>query len=434
MPSEQDYIDSYYERTRANDSPYPPLSGEHGCEICVIGGGMAGLATALGLVERGKSVTLIEARRVAWGASGRNGGFVSPGFSLGTEALMKKVGKSLALELHQLSVEAVDLVRSRAETMADGPAPLVDGIANCSWFKDADAVKRGVEATNELLGDILEFWPREKVAEHWKSPRYYDAAFYKDRFTFHSLNFSRGIAQSAASKGATFFEQTPALSLDLTGNKKIIQTANGRVTADQVVVCCSGYINGLVPALSRATLPIGTYVVLTEPVGEKLQEAINAPYGVSDDRFAHDYYRPLPDTRILWGGRISRWTNPAQLTEIMMCDLCRVYPQLRHVKPEVSWPGTMGYAAHKMPQIGRLQDGVWYNQGHGGHGMATTTLGGELVASALADGDERWKLFEPFGLTPTAGVLGTWGVQMIYWSYQLRDQLALWKQGTKLDD
>jgi len=424
-----DYVDSYYARTRADDLRRPPLDGSLTAEVAVIGGGMAGLSVALGLAERGRRVIVLEAHRVGWGASGRNGGFVSAGFALGPTELVRKVGTPRAQEMYRLTQDAVALVRRRAEAMGDATAPIVDGIAGCSWFDDRAAVQRRADWMNETFGERREVWERDRVRSIWRSPRYYDAMFNPSAFSFHSLNFTRGTAAAIEALGGTVHEDTPVRRIDLSGEPKRIHTDRGTVTADQVVICCSGYIDGLVGPLSRAILPIGTYVVLTEPVGERLKDVIGAPNGVSDDRFANDYYRPLPDTRLLWGGRISRWTDPQALSDTMMGDLRRVYPQLSDLRAEVAWPGTMGYAVHKMPQIGRLRPGVWYSQGYGGHGMAATTMGGELVASAIAEEDERWRMFQPFGLIPAGGRLGTWYAQAVYWSYQARDAWNLWRQG-----
>src|SRR3546814_358332 len=171
---------------------------------------------------------------------------------------------------------------------------------------------------NDTVGERREVWDRDRVRSIWRSPRYHGAVFNPEAFSFHSLNFSRGIAAMVEATGGRVYEDTPVRSIDLRAEPKLIRTDRGTVSADEVVICCSGYIDGLVGRLSRAILPIGTYVVLTEPVGERLNGIVGAPNGVSDDRFANDYYRPLPDTRLLWGGRISRWTDPRGLSATMM--------------------------------------------------------------------------------------------------------------------
>jgi gamma-glutamylputrescine oxidase len=164
--------------------------------------------------------------------------------------------------------------------------------------------------------------------------------------------------------------------------------------------------------------------MVTEPLGERLEQAIRAPWGVSDDRTAQDYYRPLADGRLLWGGLVSCFKQPPRrLAEVMRRCMLRVYPQLDGVRIETAWDGLMGYARHKMPQIGQLSPGVWYAMGFGGRGMATTTMAGELVAGAIAEGDERYRLFAPFGLGFAGGPLGPAVAQTVYWSYQLKDWL-----------
>ena len=185
-------------------------------------------------------------------------------------------------------------------------------------------------------------------------------------------------------------------------------------------------MEGLHRRLSAAIVPVATYVIATEPVGaERIRTAIGVPYAVSDNRFSSDYYRALADTRILWGGRISaRRSKPARLAAFMLADLLKVYPQLEGVKVESAWDGLMSYAVHKMPQIGQLSPGLWYAMGFGGSGMGTTTVAGELVSSAIAEGDDRYRLFEPFGLIPpTGGPVGVAAAQLTYWSYQLQDAI-----------
>jgi len=419
------YVDSYYTATVTPGGPRPALDGSIEAEVCVVGGGLAGLATALGLRERGVGVVLLEARRVGWGASGRNGGFVGSGYSLPCERLIAKVGIHQARELYRLTQEAVALVRERIAHYAIDCGPIVDGALNVSWFNDRDAVLRTRDFLAENFDEQLEFWPRERVREVLHTRRYYDALFGETKFQFHPLNYSRGMAAAAESRGATICEGSPVTRLELNGARNIVHTAGGRVRADRVVMTCGGYLDGLHPELSSAIVPIATYVIATAPLGEaRIREAIGVPYAISDNRFASDYYRALADTRILWGGRISaRRSRPARLGRFMLADLLKVYPQLEGVTVESAWYGLMSYAVHKMPQIGRLSAGLWYAMGFGGSGMGTTTVAGELVSSAIAEGDDRYRLFAPFALTPSGGALGVAAAQLTYWSYELRDAL-----------
>jgi gamma-glutamylputrescine oxidase len=421
-PSE--HIDSYYSRTRTDARERPALEGRIETETCVIGGGLAGIATALGLAERGRPVVLLEANRLGWGASGRNGGFLSPGFALGAPEIEARIGLESAQELYRMSWEAVDLVRSRVEAhvidCGDAPA----GIVRNSWFDNPDKVRAHIGYMNQRFGTRLEYWPREKAREAYDSPRYHDAVFNPHGHQLHALNYANGSGIAAEKLGAVIHEQSPVTGFDKRGDRHRARTPHGEVVADNLVFCCSGHIGWLNQRLSWATLPIGTYVLLTEPLGDRLQSAIRAPYAASDNRRIGNYYRALPDTRILWGGGMSISRRPANLEAQMLEDLFGVFPQLRGARAETAWAGTMGYARHRMPQIGLLSPGIWYNQGFGGHGLNTTTLGGELIAKAIAEHDETYKVFAPFGLDFTGGPMGLLAAQLVYWSCQLRD---LWE-------
>ncbi len=417
------YIDCYYARTATPQAPRPALSGALEADVCVVGGGLAGLSVALELAERGHSVALVEARRVGWGASGRNGGFVSPGFSLPAERLIARLGLGRARALYALSREAVALMRRRIQEYAIPCGPIVDGILEASWFDDADGLKRERDRMAEAFGIEQEFWPRERLRAALVSDRYYDGLLNPEGFQFHPLNYCLGIAAAAERAGARLFESSPARALDLDGPVKTVTTEGGRVRAGQVVIACGGYIERLEPRLASAIVPIATYVVATEPLGERLETAIRAPFAVHDNRFALDYYRALEDTRILWGGRISIRRSPPDLATLMLGDLVKVYPQLRGVRAETAWSGLMSYAVHKMPQIGALRPGVWYAMGFGGHGMNTTTMAGTLIAAAIAEGDDRYRLFAPFGLTPAGGPFGALAAQASYWYYEALDSL-----------
>jgi len=418
------HIDSYYART-ANPAPArPPLDREIETDVCVVGGGLAGLSTALSLVERGKSVVVLEARRVAWGASGRNGGFVGAGYAADVDRVIKRTGLEQARRLYGFTREAVALIQERIRRYAIACEPVQAGMLRAWWTDDADEPRRVRDHLNETLGVELEFWPRERVREVLVTRRYHDALLYPKSFHFHPLNYALGVAAAVEANGGRVYESSEVTGLEGNGAEKRVRTARGAVRARSIVMACGGYIDGLHPKISAAIRPIATWVMVTEPLGERLTEAMRGPYSVIDSRFDFDYYRPLPDSRILWGGGITiRKSDPAALGAIMLRKLLTVYPQLRGVRVETAWSGLMGYPRHSMVQIGEVSPGVWYAMGFGGHGMGTTTMAGELVASAIAEGDTRYKLFAPFGLDWTGGPAGLLAAEAIYRWYRFRDWL-----------
>jgi len=422
-----DYVDSYYRRNLADHGTWPVLEGETEAEVCVIGGGLAGLNTALGLAERGRSVVLLEANRVGWGASGRNGGFVSPGFALSATALAERVGAANARELYALTQQALALIRIRIDRHAFDCGPIEPGIVIARWHGGRGDMRPYVDFMRDEMGAAVEHWPAERLGALYASDCYEDGAFDREGFHLNALNFTRGIATMAAAAGARLHEGSAVEAVTGEAGGFDIRTAAGRVRADHVVCCMSGYIGRGIGGrgarrLAAATLPVATYVMLTEPLGEALGAAIRAPHAIADTRFAGDYYRALPDGRILWGGRVSAARRPPRrLAALMQRDLLKVYPQLHDALPAVAWDGLMGYARHKMPQIGRLAPGFWYCMGFGGKGMCATTMGGELIATAIADGDERWRLFAPFTLGYAGGPLGPLIAGTVYGWYKLRD-------------
>ncbi len=421
------YIDSYYSRTLASDFVPDELPARTETPVCIIGGGLAGISVALGLAERGTGCVLLEAERIGWGASGRNGGFLSRGFSRSALDLVRLLGVDHAKALYALTGAALERIRSR---MAGHEHPVeegrIRGAVTASWFDDEAGVRRYVEDMNRIFDENFEYWPREKVRENYLTERYYDGFLKPDTISFHPLEYVLLTAGLAKKRGAVITENARVRRVKRSGGKWQIETGRGTVLADEVVYACSGYIGSLHGRLSRATLPVATWVLLTEPLGRRLEDAIRSPYAAGDNRFSSNYYRVVGDGQLLWGGRVSMF-HPSQerLKNIMLNDLLSVYPQLEGVAGEVAWAGTMGYARHKMPQIGRLANGPWYCQGFGGHGMATTTMGGELIAGAIAEGDDTYRLFEPFGLDYVGRPFGPVIAQAAYWFYQLQDAMQV---------
>ncbi len=422
------YPRSFYAQTRTGDAPRPVLEGEHEAEVCIVGAGLAGLNTALALAERGISVIVLEAQSVGFGASGRNGGFVGKGYSQELSTLVGKLGLDHARALYDLTGDAVALVRRRIDQHAIACGPNTPGVLVATWTDEADDLHRHIDWMAEHFGTQQRFVPREQVAEEFAdSPVYFDALFSTGTFQFHPLNYCLGIARAAETAGTRIFEGSPVTALETERAEKLIVTDRGQVRARHLVLTCGGYGLGVLPEVSGAVLPVATYVMATEPIPEEvLATAIRQKVCMADTRRAGDYYRALPDGRILWGGRMTaRVGEPPRLAALMLEDLLTVYPQLRgHARVESAWTGTMSYARHRMPQIGRLREGVWYGQAFGGSGMGTTTVAGELLAEGISGQGDRYRLFEPFGLDWAGGPFGRIAAQAIYWSGQMQDAAA----------
>lgn len=414
--------DTYY---RASSSPdtYPPLNGARECAVCIVGAGFAGLGAAMSLHERGaRDTVVLEAAQVGHGASGRNGGFVFGGFSLGEQALHGQVGPHEARRLYRRTVEAVGTIRRRIRDLGIDCEAREAGVILANWFDD----DRLLDARQRFMATHMEVeWQRigrKELAEQLHTKRYFGGLYERGAFHFHPLKYARGLARSLASAGTAIYEHSPVTALAREGARWQVRTAGGVVQAKEVVLCCGGYLGGLHPALGRAMLPIATYVMATEPLGERLARALRTDAAIYDTRFAFDYYRPLQDGRLLWGGRISvRHRSPGQVARLLRQDMLRVYPQLKDVRVEHAWSGWMSYARHQMPQLGRLPDGLWYGMGFGGHGVAPTTLAGEVLADAILGDGSGLAAFKPWGLSWAGGHAGRVAAQLTYWQYGMRD-------------
>jgi gamma-glutamylputrescine oxidase len=417
------YIDTYYRRTIAEETPRPPLQGEATAEICIVGGGLAGLSTALYLARAGRKVVVVEAERVAWGASGRNGGFVGPGYSTSLAHVERMVGREHAHALHRMSLEGAEIVRSLIAELGIESAGPVSGKISVIRHDDPDSLKRTQERMERDFAYRLDFMPREEVRAVLKSKKYHQALFNPQAFHFHPLNYARALAAEIEKLGGRIFEDSPVIGAAVDQPEKRLRTSGGTVRAQHVVFAGGGYTTNVLPLLRRSHLPIATYVLLTEEAPERIAQAIGCPYAISDARRAGDYYRLVDDgKRILWGGRITtRTTEPGDLAQLLRRTMVSTYPQLEGIRIEAAWSGLMSYARHLMPQIGRLREGVWYAQGFGGHGMNTTSIGGRVIAEAITGESDRIRLFEPFGLTWNGGPFGLAAAQLTYWMYQAQD-------------
>ena len=381
----------------------------------MIGAGLAGLTVAREMALRGWSVAVLEAGRVAGAASGRNTGFVLPGFSEHIDAMVERVGLDHAKQLWALSEHGVDYVR---RTIDDAQLPGVDpvpGWLHVSKTDNGDEIAAYVERMRWIGADV-EFWPTQRVREQLVNPRYFNAVHSRRAFHIHPLNYALGLAGLAEAAGARIFEDTPAVTIDAAGVRKRIGTPDALVRAGHVVLAGNVDLGALMPRLAATLLPVSTFVLVTEPLGPALHEVVRYRGAVSDTNRADNHYRIVGENRLQWSGRMRAWqADPRWLARGLVADIRRNFPALGKVEIAHLWRGTLGRTIHRMPQIGEIERGVWLASGFGGHGLNTSAMGGELVARGLVEGDQTWRLFAPYELVWAGGALGSVLAQGIYW-------------------
>ncbi|PLP61419.1 FAD-dependent oxidoreductase [Mesorhizobium loti] len=417
------YPDTYYSRTVTDRKTRPPLSGEAECDIAIVGGGLAALTTALQLARAGRFVAVLEAKTIGFGASGRNGGFVTPGFSARSEAVSASVGADAARALHHLSIEGVDFVRDIIDELAIADARPRPGLISVLRYDGGDAFRRYVEETARDYGYELEYLETAALRSVLRSQRYYQGLRDAKAFHIHPLNYLRAVAHEVERLGGRIFEASEVIDCDLSGPQKKLRTVQASLRAQHVVFATGGYTGPVLKRLRRAYLPIATYVMVSEAAPDLIAQAVATTDAVGDNRRAGDYYRVVDDgKRLLWGGRITtRAAAPAVLARELRREMVGTYPQLAGLRTELAWSGLMSYARHQMPQIGQLQPGVWYCTAFGGHGLNTTAIGGKLVAEGILGVSDRYRMFAPFGLDWTGGAIGLAAAQLTYWKLQAQD-------------
>ncbi|HEX7747421.1 MAG TPA: FAD-binding oxidoreductase [Bordetella sp.] len=420
-----DYIDSYYRQTATPHTPYPVLAQSESADVCVVGAGLAGLTAALTLARAGRSVVLLDAERIAWGASGRNGGVVSPGYATSFDLISRRVGEDHAKQLYRLSIEGVDIVRENIRALGIDGAQPVSGTLRMSRFENSQAMRNYVAWMGKTFNYHLRFLARDEARELAVTDKYFNAVHNPQAFHFHPLNYALGLAREFTRLGGRLYEASPAASIERDGAGRRVRTPGGTVQARDVLIACGGYTGKLVPRLHRSYLPILTYMVVTQEAPELIASAIRTTSSIGDSRRASDYYRLVDGgRRVLWGGMITtRQAEPARLGKLLEHRMLDTYPQLAGIRIERAWSGKMAYARHLMPQIGKLEDGLWYCTSFGGHGMNTTSIGGTVIAEGILDASDRFRLYTPFGLAWNGGMLGTAAVQLTYWKYQINDFL-----------
>lgn len=420
--AENDYPASWYAATRDETGARAPLTAQVEADVAVVGGGFAGLHTARLLARQGKRVVLLERRRLGWGASGRNGGFVGPGYAQRSGALIDQLGLDHTRKLYAQSQRGVTIVREAIAELGRPDILMGSGKLSVSRTDQGAGFADRTRKLADQLGATFEPWPIARVREVLDTERYHQAIHDPTSFHIHPLNLALAVAADIERHGGRIHEDTEAIELARAGSNWQLRTPNGSVKAQHVVLAGNADLGAVQPRIARAVLPVATYVAVTDKLGPRLGEAIRWTGAISDTRRAGDYYRVVDGDRLLWGGRITTDTNePPRLREMMRGDILSVYPQLGDVRIAHAWPGIMGYALHKMPQVGEIEPGLWICSAFGGHGLAQTAAGADAVASGILGDPTRWRLFAPFGAGWAGGPAGRVATQLAYWGLQMRD-------------
>ncbi|MEO8124976.1 MAG: FAD-binding oxidoreductase [Burkholderiales bacterium] len=425
---------SYYTATAPQGPGFPSLAGELECDVAVVGGGLAGLSAAIELADLGFDVTLLDARTVGSGASGRNGGQALAGLACEQSVIEAQLGTTDARAVWDMTIEAIALIHARCERF---------GI-DCDWQGGYLSL-----AVSERKGRELAQWHAHmqrqygyqataiapgEVGDWIASPRFHSGLHDPLSGHLHPLKYCIGLARAASKLGVRIFENSAVTSLTY-GAMPTLQTASGRLRARHVLLAGNVYLNGVAPQLARRIMPVGTYVVASERLDPALAHSlIPSRSAVCDTNFVLDYFRATPDDRLLYGGRVSYSTvTPPNLEASMGARMARTFPQLKGTTIEYAWGGFVDISMNRAPDFGRLSDiggrreaaNVYYLQGFSGHGLALTGLAGKLVAEAIGGDAKRFDTFARIRHRPFPGgrLLRTPALVLGMAYYRLRDML-----------
>ena len=418
---------TWYEASARTNPAWPALDGNVRADVCVIGGGYTGLSCALHLAERGFSTVLLEARRIGNGASGRNGGQLGSGHRRDQITLERELGNERARLLWSLAEEAKALVRGRIARHGID-CDLKPGIAIAAHRpRHARALAREAAHLRERYGyEEMDVLDRAALRAEVACEDFWGGLLDRGAGHLHPLDYARGLARAAADTGVNIREVTPVTGLT-PGTPCRVAAGPHTVTADAVVLACNGYLDALDPGIGRRAMPINNFILATEPLGEERARAlIPNDVAVVDTRFVVNYFRLSADGRLLFGGGETASSRlPADPGPLVRRCMLRIFPQLADAGVDHVWGGTLAMTRSRMPSIGRLEGGLYFAQGYSGHGVALATLGGALIAEAIAGTLERFDVFARLQQPPfPGGAFLRWPTLALALAYgALRDRL-----------
>lgn len=395
MKETTEHTASYYAATTNWRTGYPSLQGEHRCDIVVVGGGFTGVSTALCLAERGYQVALLEANRIGWGASGRNGGQLVDGF-VEVDKIEKRLGTQAAEIAYQMGIECRDLVLDSIEKygidcdLRMGYLDLALNSADIDYFHEQIELKRAKNYPHDF-----EFVPQENMHEFIGSDLYVAGLVNRGNGHLHPLNLCIGEARAAENLGVDIFEKSRVMKIQH-GEHPQVHTDKGLVHASKIVLAGNAYLNNTEPKLSGSVIPAGSYIIATEPLSRDMaEELLPQDMAACDQRVGLNYFRLSADRRMLFGGLCNySGRDPKSIMAALQPKMVKVFPQLEKSAIDYEWGGYIAISMNRIPQMGRIKGNTYYAQGYSGHGVAPTHMAGRVLAEAI-DGDmTRFDVFE----------------------------------------
>jgi len=402
-----EHTQSYYAASASANAytPFPALEESLSCDVCIIGAGYTGLSSALHLAENGYKVVVLEAAKIGFGASGRNGGQVVNSYSRDVDVIERSYGADAARMLGSMMFEGGDIIRERIKRYNIAcdyrPGGLFVAL-NARQFATLEEQKQNWERYGN---DQLELLDADQIRREVDSDRYVGALLDKRGGHLHPLNLAIGEAQAVVLNGGQIFEQSPVVEIQH-GNPAIVKTAKGQVSARYVIVAGNAYLgNKLEPTLAKRSMPCGTQVLTTEPLSAEMAASlIPSNYCVEDCNYLLDYFRLTADNRLLYGGGVVYGArDPDDIDRLIMPKLLKTFPQLQGVKIDYRWTGNFLLTLSRMPQFGRLENNIYYMQGDSGHGVTCTHLAGRLISEVLRGDAERFDAFAKLPHYPFPG-------------------------------
>jgi len=418
---------SYYAATAHRQDARPPLQGTEIADVCVIGAGFSGISAALTLAERGFSVIVLEAVRVGFGASGRNGGQIVNGYSRDLDVITARYGVDAGRQIGAMALEGGDIIRERIATYNIDCDLVPGGLFAAITHKQMQGLEHHKKIWAEHGHTALELVDGAQLHGHVRTQRYVGGLIDHRGGHLHPLNLVQGEAAAFESLGGRIFENARVVAVDA-GQAPVVKTAQGEVRAKYVLVCGNAYLGDLLPEIGTKIMPVSTQVLATEPLGETAARLLPSNVCVEDCNYVLDYFRRTADHRLLYGGGIVYGgQDPASIRAKIMPAMLKTFPELRDARIDYAWSGNFALTLTRFPHVGRISPTVYFSHGDSGHGVTTTHLLGRLLAEAVAGTAERFDVFARLPYYPFPGgkalrvpltVLGSW-------YYRFRDQVGI---------